>query len=177
LKQKADYLISKTTNILELPIAKKLIHGILVDEVQFLEVEQINQLRLATTAWNIPIYCYGLRTDFRTELFPGSKRLLEVADVIEEIETTCHYCANKAVLNLKHVNGVADTKGPTVQLGAEEKYYPTCFHCYRREVASAQQSPVSEWNDDQLLKSYSESFHANPKKGIPIGYHPMEEKK
>jgi thymidine kinase len=87
---------------------------------------------------------------FTEYLFPGSKRLLEVADCIEEIETTCHYCANKAILNLKHVNGVADTSGPAVQLGAEEKYYPTCFHCYRREVALASQSPVKQWSEEYL---------------------------
>ncbi len=159
LSQKADYLIRPETNILELPIAEQLIHCVLVDEVQFLSVPHIDQLRLATTAWNVPIICYGLRTDFRTQLFPGSKRLLELADCIQEIETTCHYCANKAILNLKHVNGVADTAGPTVQLGAEEKYFPTCFDCYRREVANADQSPVTDWRHDVLAKAMTRSFY------------------
>lgn len=127
--------------------------------MQFLSVPHIDQLRLATTAWNVPIICYGLRTDFRTQLFPGSKRLLELADCIQEIETTCHYCANKAILNLKHVNGVADTAGPTVQLGAEEKYFPTCFDCYRREVANADQSPVIDWRHDVLAKAMTRSFY------------------
>ena len=129
-----------------------------MDEVQFLTSAHIDQLRLATAAWNIPIICYGLRTDFRTNLFPGSLRLLELADIIEEVETTCHYCANKAILNLKHVNGVADTAGPTVQLGAEEKYFPTCFDCYRREVVNADQSPVKEWVCDQSSESSEDGF-------------------
>ena len=150
LFQKADFLISSDSNILDLPLSShdQPIHCLLVDEVQFLEVHHIEQLRLAASIYNIPIICYGLRTDFRTNLFTGAKRLLELADCIEEIETTCHYCPNKAVLNLKHVNGVADTFGPIIQLGTEEKYYPTCFHCYRREVGNANQSPVSEWRNE-----------------------------
>jgi hypothetical protein len=53
-------------------------------------------------------------------------------------------------LNLKHVNGVADTFGPTIQLGTEETYFPTCYHCYRREVANAHQSPVPEWSKEHV---------------------------
>jgi hypothetical protein len=137
------------------------IHCLLVDEVQFLGESHIEQLRLAANVFNIPVICYGLRTDFRTNLFPGSKRMLELADCIEEVETTCHYCPNKGILNLKHVNGKADTKGPVIQLGAEEKYFPTCFHCYRREVGTADQSPVIEWSNDKVdsrMKPRSNSF-------------------
>lgn len=120
-------------------------HCILVDEVQFLSPHHIDQLRLVTVAWKVPVICYGLRTDFRTKLFPGSQRLLELADDIEEVKTTCFYCNKKAILNLKHVDGKADTSGPTVQLGAEEKYYPTCFNCYYKSVNAAGQSPVEAW--------------------------------
>lgn len=94
----------------------------------------------------VPVICYGLRTDFRTNLFPGSQRLLELADTIEEVKTTCYSCNKKvsicgshvtlitiktnqnkqAIFNLKHVDGRADVSGPAVQLGCEEKYYPTC---------------------------------------------------
>ena len=56
----------------------------------------------------------GLRTDFRTRLFPGSQRLLELADSIEEVKTTCQFCNRKAVFNLKHVNGVADVSGKLI---------------------------------------------------------------
>lgn len=148
LSQKADVLISPDTDLMRIPVLReRKIHCILVDEAQFLGPYQIDQLRMLTDSFQIPVYCYGLRTDFRTNLFPGSRRLLELADSIEEVETTCHYCANKAILNLKHVNGVADTTGPTVQLGAEEKYYPTCFSCYRKSTAGANQSPVQMWNN------------------------------
>jgi len=153
LTQKADYLLKKDTNILNLPLPSDPVHCILVDEAQFLEVEQVDQLRLATEQWSVPIICYGLRTDFRTQLFPGSKRLLELADLIEEVETICYYCTKKAVLNLKHVNGVADTSGPTVQLGAEERYYPTCFGCYRKSCLEAKQSPVQIWNYHLMRKT------------------------
>ena len=141
-------MISPDTDILKIPVLReKKVHCILVDEAQFLGSYQIDQLRMVTDSFNIPVICYGLRTDFRTNLFPGSRRLLELADSIEEVETTCHYCANKAILNLKHVNGVADTSGPTVQLGAEEKYYPTCFGCYRKSTVEANQSPVQSWHN------------------------------
>eukprot|EP01039_Chlorochromonas_danica_P007714 gene7714-8525_t len=145
LSQKADYLIRADTDILSLPIKNSPTHCILVDEAQFLSADQIDQLRLVTVAWKVPVICYGLRTDFRTRLFPGSQRLMELADDIEEVKTTCFYCNKKAILNLKHVNGVADTTGPSVQLGAEEKYYPTCFSCYYTHVLSAGQSPVTSW--------------------------------
>ena len=64
---------------------RRIIHCILIDEVQFLEPSHIDQLRLATVIWNVPVICYGLRTDFRSNLFPGSKRLMELADNIDEV--------------------------------------------------------------------------------------------
>jgi thymidine kinase len=147
LSQPADVLIHRDTNILDLPEAQRRdINCILVDEVQFLEPSQIDQLRAITLLWKVPVICYGLRTDFRTNLFPGSKRLLELADAIEEVKTVCQYCNSKAVFNLKHVNGKADCTGPAVQLGAEEKYFPACFSCYKRALQVAGQ-PVSAWED------------------------------
>jgi thymidine kinase len=146
LEQTTDVLIHQDMNLLEVPLpADGNIHCVLVDEVQFLDPKHIDQLRLITIAWNVPVICYGLRTDFRSNLFPGSRRLMEVADVIEEVKTTCQYCNRKAVFNLKHVNGLADCTGPAVQLGAEEKYYPTCYQCYRQSLIDAGQTPVKEW--------------------------------
>jgi thymidine kinase len=144
LYQNADILIHSETNLLETELPEDSIHCVLVDEAQFLDPKHVDQLRLITIAWNVPVICYGLRTDFRSNLFPGSRRLMEVADSIEEIKTTCHYCNRKSVFNLKHVNGVADCTGPAVQLGAEEKYYPTCYQCYRQNLIEAGQ-PVKEW--------------------------------
>lgn len=146
LAKEADILIEPDTNILEVMPSSGDIHCVLVDEAQFLDPKHVDQLRIITTEWNVPVICYGLRTDFRTNLFPGSKRLLELADTIEEVKTTCNYCNKKAVFNLKHVNGVADCSGPAVQLGAEEKYFPTCFSCYKQSLITAGQSLVTDWD-------------------------------
>ena len=105
-------------------------HCVLVDEAQFLLPRHVEQLRDITRTAGCPVICYGLRTDFRTELFPGSRRLLELADSIEEVKTTCAYCNKKALLNLKHVDGAANLDGPSAQLGAEETYLPVCFAHY-----------------------------------------------
>ncbi len=104
---------------------------ILVDEAQFVAPFVIDQLRDLTRVPGIPVICYGLRTDFRTQLFPGSKRLVELADTIEEIKVTCQYCQRKAVFNLRMVDGGAVTDGPQVLLGDEQTYAPVCYPCLR----------------------------------------------
>jgi len=142
LQQEADFLISDDTDILAMEESRHAnISCILVDEAQFLAPKHIDQLRAISLLWKVPVIAYGLRTDFRANLFPGSRRLMELADTIEEVKTTCNFCNKKAVLNLKHVNGVADTQGPAVQLGAEEKYFPTCFACYRKACLEVDQLP------------------------------------
>jgi thymidine kinase len=105
---------------------------ILVDEAQFLEVSHINIFRKVVDNTNTPIICYGLRTDFRCNSFPASQRLLELADSIEEIKTTCHYCIKKAVFNLKTINGQPTLSGDSIQLGWEETYLPVCSKCYSK---------------------------------------------
>jgi len=108
-------------------------HCILVDEAQFLDSRHVEQLRDISRAARCPVICYGLRTDFRTQLFPGSRRLLELADTIEEVKTTCAFCNKKALLNLRHVDGVASLAGPSAQLGTEELFIPVCFAHYLAE--------------------------------------------
>ncbi len=110
---------------------------VLVDEAQFLSAKVIEELRRITLDFDIPVLCYGLRTDFKSHLFEGSSRLMELADSIEEVKATCHYCNRKSIMNLKHVNGLATSEGPSVELGAEEKYFPTCYKCYQREIGKA----------------------------------------
>jgi len=78
----------------------------------------------------VPVICYGLRTDFRTRLFPGAQRLMELADRIEEVKVTCQYCAKKATCNLRFINGVPTVRGPQIQLGADEHYAPVCWSHY-----------------------------------------------
>ena len=110
----------------------------LVDEAQFVSPAVIDQLRRITLDLEVPVICYGLRTDFRGDLFPGARRLFEMADTIEEVKTTCAFCNRKAIMNLKHSNGVATVEGPSVDLGAEEKYFPACWRCYTQQIAAAQ---------------------------------------
>jgi thymidine kinase len=107
---------------------------VVVDEAQFLSTSVIDQLRGVASVQNIPVICYGLRTDFRGHLFEGSKRLFEVADSIEEIKTTCAFCNRKAIFNLKLVDGKPTVTGPTIELGTEERYLPTCPNCYRNAL-------------------------------------------
>jgi thymidine kinase len=103
---------------------------ILVDEVQFLSPTVIEDLRRITVDPGVPVICYGLRTDFRTRLFPGAQRLMELADRIEEVKVTCQYCSKKAICNLRFVNGTPTVRGPQVQLGADESYAPVCWGHY-----------------------------------------------
>lgn len=114
------------------------LHCILVDECQFLTCDLVNHLREVTRTHGIPIIAYGLRTNFKAELFEGSKRLMEVADSIEEIKTTCKFCNRKAVFNLRHdAEGRALVDGPNLLLGAETTYSPTCYPCYHSRMAES----------------------------------------
>jgi len=103
---------------------------VLVDEAQFLSPSLIDDLRRITVDPGVPVICYGLRTDFRTKLFPGAQRLMELADRIEEVKVTCQYCAKKAICNLRFVNGTPTVVGPQIQLGADEHYAPVCWAHY-----------------------------------------------
>lgn len=132
LEKSADLLIDENTDLRHCNFEG--ISCILVDEAQFVSPKIIDQLRDVTLEKDIPVICYGLRTDFRKNLFAGSRRLMELADSIEEIKTTCAFCNKKAVFNLKHVNGRATIEGPSIDLGAEEKYYPTCAGCYSNQL-------------------------------------------
>lgn len=132
LETQADLLISDASSLKGIDYSG--ISCILVDEAQFLSAAVIEELRRISLDWDLPVICYGLRTDFKTRMFEGSSRLMELADSIEEVKATCHYCNRKSILNLKHVNGVATNEGPSVELGAEEKYFPTCYRCYVREI-------------------------------------------
>lgn len=135
LEMQADVLIANESSLRGLDYSG--VSCILVDEVQFLSAKVIEELRRIALEHDIPILCYGLRTDFKSHLFEGSARLFELADSIEEVKATCHFCNRKSIMNLKHVNGQAVKEGPTVELGAEEKYFPTCYKCYCREIDKA----------------------------------------
>lgn len=132
LEKKADFLLTAETRL----DTDKLqgITCLLVDEAQFLAPELIDHFRDIARDHDIPVICYGLRTDFRTHLFPGAQRLLELADSVEEVKNTCHYCNKKAIFNLKLLNGRPTVDGPSVELGAEELYLPACAKCYHQKL-------------------------------------------
>jgi thymidine kinase len=104
-------------------------HAVIVDECQFMTPEQIGQLRAIVNDYNIPVMCFGLRTDFQTRLFPGSLRLMELADCIEEIKTMCD-CGCKATVNARISDGYIVTEGAQVVLGGNDSYIAMCHRCY-----------------------------------------------
>lgn len=107
---------------------------IIVDECQFMTSQQIDQLRNIVNDFNIPVMCFGLRTDFQTHLFPGSLRLMEVADTIQEIKTICD-CGAKATVNARiDGNGYIVTEGDQVFLGGNDSYIAMCHKCYIRGI-------------------------------------------
>ena len=102
---------------------------IILDECQFMTIDQIDQLRAIVNDYNIPVMCFGLRTDFQTKLFPGSMRLMEVADAIQEIKTICD-CGAKATVNARISDGYIVTEGDQVLLGGNDAYIAMCHRCY-----------------------------------------------
>ena len=104
---------------------------IICDECQFLTGEQIDQLRELVDRENLPVLCFGLRTDFQTKLFPGSRRLFELADSITEIKTICD-CGRKATTNARiSPDGYVITEGDQVFLGGNDSYIAMCHKCYK----------------------------------------------
>jgi len=132
LERDADLLLEPATTFS--PEQFKGVSCILVDEAQFLSRHVIDQFRALAIDCDIPVICYGLRSDFRTELFEGSRRLFELADEISEIKTTCFFCNRRALFNLKLVGGMPTLDGPSIELGADEKYLPACGGCYAEKV-------------------------------------------
>jgi thymidine kinase len=119
--------IEEMQNILEIDHSK--VSCIVVDEAQFLSAKQVEGLRHISYK-GIPVICYGLRSDWQGKLFEGSKRLLELADTIEEVKTTCWFCERKATMNFK-----ISQKGPQVEIEpqGEQNYFPTCYKCWKEK--------------------------------------------
>ena len=108
---------------------------VITDECQFFTPQQIDQLRRLVDERDLPVLCFGLRTDFRTRLFPGSLRLFELADSITEIKTICA-CGSKATVNARiDGNGHVVTKGEQVFLGGNDSYLAMCHSCWKKRIA------------------------------------------
>ena len=107
---------------------------IIVDECQFMTPAQIDQLRDIVDDYNIPVLCFGLRTDFLSTLFPGSRRLFEVADTISEIKAICD-CGAKATTNARiDSDGYIVTEGDQLLLGGNDRYIAMCHKCWVRNI-------------------------------------------
>ena len=109
---------------------------IIADEAQFMTPEQIDQLRSIVDEENVPVLCFGLRTDFLTNFFPGARRLMELADSITEIKTVCA-CGSKATVNARiDGEGRVVTEGSQILLGGNDSYVAMCHRCWKKKIAS-----------------------------------------
>ena len=106
-------------------------HVVIADECQFFPAKQVDGLRRIVDELDIPVLCYGLRTDFLTHLFEGSRRLFEVADSIQEIKTICS-CGKKAIVNARiDESGNVVTEGGQILLGGNDSYIAMCHSCWK----------------------------------------------
>lgn len=130
LNRQVDILLSKDKLLMEETNLED-VDYILVDEAQFLTVDQVNELRYIASMKDITVMCFGLRTDFMTNGFDGSTRLLQIADTIEEIVTIC-CCGSRATMNARKVNGEYVFEGEQVCIDNKEKieYVSLCSKCY-----------------------------------------------
>lgn len=130
IEREVDYLITPDYNI-EVNINLVGVDAIIVDEAQFLTREQVEQLYRITKYYSVPVLCYGLRCDFQMQGFPGSTRLLEIADSLEELKTICS-CGRKATQNLRLINGKPVFEGEQVEIDNQNdiKYDSVCGRCY-----------------------------------------------
>ena len=108
---------------------------VLIDEAQFLSKIQIRQLGEVADKLNIPVMCYGIRTDFRGELFEGSSELLALADNLIELKTICYDCGRKATMVVRvDENGKVVTEGSKIQIGGNDQYTPVCRKHFRKRT-------------------------------------------
>ena len=114
------------------------VDAIICDECQFFTPEQIDGFRRIVDECDLPVLCFGLRTDFLTHSFPGSARLFEIADSIAEIKTICD-CGRKATVNARiTADGKVVTKGRQVMLGGNDRYLAMCHRCWKKRIAAEQ---------------------------------------
>ena len=110
------------------------INAIIVDEAQFLAPDQVEELANIAAYEDIPCICFGLRTDFQTKLFPGSKRLMEIASSISEVKSVCD-CMDKAIVNARiDEYGNVVTDGNQVEIGGNERYVAMCWRCWNDKI-------------------------------------------
>lgn len=133
IEREVDHLILPEDNIMDIINVENL-NCILVDEVQFMTNEQVKQLWIISKLYDIPVICYGLKTNFKGELFEGSKTVIELADELDELVTICE-CGKKAKFNARKINGNFVYDGDVVAIdGIDAEYEPLCGECYIKKV-------------------------------------------
>lgn len=125
--------LNEETNLFEL-VEKTKCKIVLIDEAQFMSPEKVEELTDIVDAYKIPVYAYGLKSDFRNELFPGSSALIAHADSLRWIESICaeYDCDGNATHNMRLIDGVPVKEGPQVLLGREDSYKAVCRQCYKK---------------------------------------------
>lgn len=122
----------KDTNLFEMVKKEGFLKNkcvVIVDEAQFLTKKQVEELKEVSNY--VPVLCYGLLTNFKTELFEGSKRLVEIADSLHELKSICR-CGKKSNVNARLVNGKIVTDGSEILIGGNESYEAMCFDCFKK---------------------------------------------
>ena len=133
LEARVDALVFPDTDLralIETHLQSGPLDCVLIDEAQFMSPEQVRQLCSVADFLDVPIMCYGLRADFRAELFPGSAALMALADDIEELKTIC-WCGKKATVNARIQDGHVQHEGPQILIGGNETYTSLCRKHWR----------------------------------------------
>lgn len=160
------YVVAPTTDIYEVVVNNEQpISCVLVDEAQFLSKLNVVSLTKVVDNLNIPVICYGLKNDFKNELFEGSKWLLVYADKLEEVKTICSECGRKATMILKFENGKPINQGEQIDIGGNEKYKSVCrkhyFEAFKGSENNELQNNRIQWHeigDLSYITKYAEGF-------------------
>ena len=123
-------MFNSDTNLISLVNSHPKTQIIIVDEAQFCTKEQIDELKELTQK-DFTVICYGLKTNFKGELFTGSKRLIELAESIQEIKSVCR-CGSKATMNARIIDNFVTTNGDEIDIGGDEKYEGMCYSCWKK---------------------------------------------
>ena len=138
--QREAQVITPEENIIETFSKVPDVDVIIADEAQFFTPEQVDQLRTIVDDENLPVLCFGLRTDFLTHFFPGAMRLMELADSLTEIKTVCA-CGRKATVNARiDESGKVVTEGGQILLGGNDSYVAMCHKCWKNKIRAQEQA-------------------------------------
>ena len=138
----------------------RLVDWFLIDEAQFLTAAQVDQLSRVVDDFGSNVICYGLRTDFQTKLFEGSRRLFEIADTIDEIKSTCN-CGHKTIVNARiDASGNIVVEGNQVEIGGNDRYVAVCRKCWRnKRIEQSRRSALPlEFDEDGNAQFLMQNF-------------------